>query len=137
MHEFLRAAAEKLSLDEATASEAASEILLVLRGRLEPVEFGRLLTAVPGSAELLAAKWKPSTTKGVAGQLHKAASILGNRSGATLDATAFARRCGLASESVGPLVGLFLEFLGQKAGDELVARIRHVAPELDALARLR
>jgi hypothetical protein len=135
MDEFLRAAVARLAIDDHAAREAAGEILLVLRGRMDPVEFGRLLSAVPGAAELMAARFQPVPVKGVAGQLHKAASILGNRPGGALEVTALARKCGLASDSVGPFVGLFLEFLGQKAGDEVLGRIRQVAPELEALSR--
>ncbi len=135
MQDFLRDSVSKLTIDERAASEAAGEILLVLRGRMEKVDFGTLLTAVPGAAELMAARYEPKPVKGVAGQLQKAASLLGQQPGGPLEATNLARKCGLAADSIGPFVALFLEYLRQRVSPDLWARIEKVAPELVALSR--
>ena len=135
MDQFLRTAAERIGIDEHAARDAAAEILIVLRGRMAPVDFGRTLTALPGAAALLAERAPPPTSKGVAGQLQKAASLLGNRAGGTLDATSLARKCGLTSDSIAPFVAAFLEHVEKQTAPELFALIRHRAPELEALSR--
>jgi hypothetical protein len=134
MDAFLKTAAAKLTIDLRAATEAAAEILLVLRGRMDPVEFGRILSALPGSAELLATRLQPPP-KGIAGRLQQAGSLLGTRPGGSLDATTLARICGLAYDSIGPFVAFFLEHIGEQAGQDSLDRIRQSAPELEALSR--
>ena len=128
MNEFLRNLALQLGIPERTTRDAMIELLTLLRSRSERVEFGQLLTAVPGSAALLAAQ--PNSPSSVANRLQRAASLLGTRATGPLDATGFARRAGLDAEQIGPFVALVREMLEDKAGPELTASILKCVPEL-------
>jgi hypothetical protein len=128
MDEFLRSVALTLGIPERTVRDALIELLTLLRSRADRVEFGRLLTAVPGSAALLTTK--PNAPSTVGNRLQRAASLLGTRATGPLDATGFARRAGLDTARIGPFVQAVREMLEQHAGPELTASILKCVPEL-------
>lgn len=128
MYDFLRTVAEQLGIPERTARDAVIELLTLLRSRSDRVEFGKLLTAVPGSAALLATQ--PNAPSSVGNRLQRAASLLGTRATGPLDATGFARRAGLDTAQIGPFVAMVRGMLEQKAGPELTASILGCVPEL-------
>jgi hypothetical protein len=128
MDEFLRTLAERLGIPERTVRDAMIELLTLLRSRSDRVEFGKLLTAVPGSAALLATQ--PNTPTSVGNRLQRAASLLGTRATGPLDATGFARRAGLDTAQIGPFVSAVRDMFEHRAGAELTGSILDCVPEL-------
>jgi len=144
MQDFIQMAAGQLGISEDSGQSATSGILGLLQDKMGDDDFSGLTSALPGAAQMLAPK-EPAgfgalgALGGLLGGGDKdegpglgalaglAGSLTGNPSLGALGKLADA---GLDLGKVAPFVGLFLQYVQSKAGQEMVGRLLSAMPEL-------
>jgi len=138
MQDIVQAIAGKLGIGESTVGSAVTVILQLVQEHADSGPAAALIAKLPGAQALLDSAGAPAEASdggqggGLGGLMGSVAGALGGQMGG-LGALAQLQDAGLDSDQVGPLVGQFLDFAKEHAGDDLVNQVSGSIPGLQDL----
>ncbi len=140
MQELIQSVMSQMGTSEEGATGAVGGIMGMIKGQVDAGDFAELASKVPGAEDVIAKSEAAEETGGggllggAGGLLGGAASMVGGAGGGALDLMGILGKAGIDSDKAGPLVGMVLNFLKSKAGEELVGKILGKVPQLASLA---
>lgn len=133
MEEFLQLAQSKLGLSASESESSTSAVVSLIKDKMPAGDFGDLVNKIPG----LGAMGEAESTAGGGGLLgglaSKASSFLGGGSDSSLGLVQKLATSGLSFDNAGSFVGLFTEFIKDKAGEGMLGKVLSSVPELKRL----
>ena len=131
MEEFLSLAQTQLGLSPSDSATSTSALLGVLKDKMPSGDFGDLAAKIPGLLELADGNSGPSSDSGgLLGGLAASASSLMGGNGSSLDIIQKLAASGLSLDNAGSFIGLFTQFVRDKAGDGLLSKVLSSVPEI-------
>ncbi len=130
MNEFIQLAVSKLGLSEDSASSATGGLLQLIKSQVGGTDADQLLQNFPGSQELLAKASGGASGGGLGGLVSSVSSMFGGKLGAVAGLAGTLGSAGLSADKFGPFASLFVDFIKNKAGADLVDRVMEQLPEL-------
>ena len=119
MNEFIQLAVSQLGVSEVSATQASEGFAGILSAQMDAGDFEALAVAVPGLEEMI-----PEAAASIHGAL---AGFLGGPGMAALSSLT---ESGIALDRMGPFLHMLFDFIGGKAGNDLVQKAQSAAPEL-------
>ncbi len=131
LDDFINAAVNQLGIGESVAKDATGKVLGMIKNGLGD-QFSEVASKLPGAEQLMeqsASSDQPGG--GLLGSVTKAASsMLGGGAGQGMEVMGALQKSGLSVEQGGSFITMFIDFIKQKIGDELVAKIFDKIPAL-------
>ncbi|MHC5011903.1 MAG: DUF2780 domain-containing protein [Planctomycetota bacterium] len=138
MQEFIKMAVDGLGVSESTATSATGGVLGFLKEEAGSELFGELASKIPGAADLAnqvsGAAEGGSSGGGLGGMLGKAASMVGGGTTSAMGLVGVLTKSGLDFSKAGSFVSMFMDFVKQKAGADLVGKLLAKVPEIAKVA---
>lgn len=135
MDDFIKMATSQLGIGESQTRSATGGILGMLKGQLGEGVFGEILEKLPGADALVGeaeAGGEEEAGGGMLGGLmEKAGSLLGGGAGGAASLLGMLSKSGLDASQSGSFVTMFIEFVKDKLGDDLFAKIADYIPGVD------
>lgn len=130
MQEFIDMAMKSLGTDEKTTRGATGGLLNLIQKNADGGDFQELLGKLPGADLLM--KEGPSPGAGLGGAI---GGLVGNLAGGNdvakaIGSLGFLSESGIDAGKIAQLVPLFLSFVKDKAGQDLLSRLLGKLPEL-------
>jgi hypothetical protein len=137
MKEFIQMAVSRLGTSEGNARSAAGGILQFLQNQGDKGDFSELLGKVPGASDLLQ-KAQPSSGQEPAGGVlgafsQTAGSVVGGNLGSQMGLMGILKGSGLDATQAGTFMSMFVKFLKEKAGADLIGKLLQRLPDLKKL----
>ena len=133
MNDFIQMAVGNLGLSEDSARSATGGLLQLIQSQVGGDDARHLLNQLPGSQELLNTASAGSSGGGLGGLVSKIGGMFGGKAGAAAGIVGILDKTGLGVGKIGPFASLFVNFLRDKAGTDLVDRVLNKLPELKKL----
>ena len=126
---FVQMAAQNLNVSEDSAKQATGGVLDAIKGQVGGGDFSELLSKVPGAEGLVTAE---SSGGGMmSGLLGSAVSaIAGDKAAGAASIISAITSSGIGSDQAGGFMSMFVGFLQQQAGDQLMGKILSKVPGL-------
>ena len=139
MDELIAQLTEKLGIDASVANDATGKAMSLLKEHAGDDLFAKISSAIPGAGDAASqAVQQSATAAGDGGSMFSkiagmASSALGGSGGGGLELGAALASSGLDTGQISGLVGTVIEFIREKAGDEVVDQILAKVPMLQSL----
>ena len=133
MEEFIQLACRQIGIGEGTARSATGGLLKFIKDQGGAADSESLLSSLPGS-DALVTDAQASTSGGAAGMLGGLGSMLGGNFATAAGAIGLVQQLGLDADKLGPFVGMFVAFVKEKAGADVIERVLANIPELKKLS---
>lgn len=130
MEEFISSVTQKLGIDSATAGNAVSSLLGLIKKEGEPSAVKELLDKIPG-ASAMADEGGASGAGG--GILGKVGGMLGGVLGGGAGALGDLAKSGLSPDKIPDFVKTFIDWVKQKVGPDIVNKIVASIPALKSI----
>lgn len=134
MNELINQLTSQLGIDKGTAESALQSATSLLKDNISGELFGKLSSSVPGLSEMVGAGAKEASSGGGGGLLGKlastASSMLGDRLGGGLEMGAALAESGLPTDKLQDFIMMFVGFIKEKAGSEMVDQLLSNFPML-------
>lgn len=133
MQDFIELAQKRLGISAEDSRGGTAALLGVLKDKLPAADFRGLADKIPGLADV--AKERSAEAGGglLGGLMSTAGSLLGGGGGQSLDLAGKLAGSGLSLDKVGSFAGLFADFIKDKAGAGMLAKVLGQFPELKKL----
>lgn len=138
MDELIAQLTQKLGIDESVAGAATGKAMAMVKEHAGDDLFGQLSSMIPGASEAATAGAEEAPpSEGGGGMLGKLAGMasgaLGGSAGGGLELGAALSSAGLESDQIGGFAKMVIDFIRDKAGDEILDQILAKFPMLKAL----
>lgn len=137
MQEFIQMVTSKLGTSEEQARNATSGLLGFVQQQIGGSDFSELASKIPGVEQLLqngAAQGDSAGGGMLGGLMQSASSMMGGGLGSAMGLMGLVKQSGMDIGQAGSFGTMFLEFVKDKAGEDLLGRILNKIPELKNLA---
>lgn len=138
MDELIAQLTSKLGIDDSIAKAATGKAMAMVKEHAGDDLFGQIADKVPGAADM--AQQGVSSSGGSAsggGMLGKlagmASSALGGSAGGGIELGAALSETGLKTDQMGGFVSMIVDFLKEKAGDQVMDQVLAKFPMLKSL----
>jgi len=138
MEEFIQSIAKQLGISEDVAKSITSKILGLVKGKLGDSDFSSLASKIPEADKLAAESAEASEDSGGGGGLlgsltKMASSAIGGEAGEGLEIAGVMKSAGLDTEKGASFLSKLVEFIKDKAGDQVVNQITDKIPALKSV----
>ncbi|MCA9197758.1 MAG: DUF2780 domain-containing protein [Planctomycetales bacterium] len=137
MEELIQQLTNKLGMDASVASQATGKAMAMLKQHAGDDLFGKISSAIPGAAEAAeqgASEGAGGGGGGIVGKLTgMASSMLGGSAGSGLELGAALSSAGVDSSQMDDFASTIVQFLKDKAGNDVVEQILAKVPMLKNL----
>lgn len=138
MDELIEQLTSKLGIDASIANAGVSKTMAMVKQHAGDDLFGKISGAIPGADEAAVAgdeaNAAPDDGGGMFGKLAGMASAaLGGNAGGGLEIASALASTGVDSSKLGPFIATIVDFIREKAGDEVVDQILSKFPMLKTL----
>lgn len=135
MESFINSVAKSLGISDSVAKSATTHVLNFLKDKLPGGDFSQLLRKLPGAESLVGGDVKKDTGGGMFGGLAQAASnLVGGEAGEGIELIGKLKESGLNADQLSGFGGKLIEFVRDKAGDDMVEKILSAVPALKKFA---
>ena len=139
MNDFIQMAMQQLGTDESTTRSVTGKVLGFIKEKASGTDVTQLMDKLPGASQLAEASAQaPAPEKkasgGLGGFVSQAGAALGGSLGSSMDLAGGLTQSGLSMGKIGPFVAMFVSYIKEKAGGDLVGRILGQVPDLKKLA---
>ena len=141
MDELIKQLTGKFGVDASTATNLTAKTMEVVKENVGSELFSKISAAVPGLGDMLAgdaegAPSKPASSGGLMGMVTGlATSFLGKKAGSGLELGNILANAGISSDKLGGFLETIVEFIREKAGNEIVEQVLEKVPMLKALMK--
>ena len=134
MDELIQRLTSQLGIDASVAETATGKAMSMIKDNVGEDVFSQISGAIPGASEAAAGEPEPASGGGMLGKLAgMAAGKLGGNAGAGLELGASLSGAGLESGQVGGFVQQLVDFIREKAGDQVIDQVLAKFPMLKQL----
>jgi len=137
MEEFIQSIAKQLGISEDVAKSITAKVMGLIKGKLGDSDFSSLASKIPGADNLAAGNagiTEGSGGGGLLGSLTKmASSAIGGDAGEGLEIAGMMKSAGLDTEQGTSFLSKMVEFIKEKAGDQIVDQITEKIPALKSV----
>lgn len=132
--EFIQLISKQLGLNAENGKAATGSILNLIKENLDEQTFAQISSKLPGVQGLLGAAESSDAAAGGGGMFGSlssmAGSLLGGKAKAIADVTAALTKHGLSVDKIPQYLAMLVEFLKNKLGNDLFAKVAAKLPEL-------
>lgn len=136
MNQIITLLSQKLGLPEATVKSGLATILRLLKEKASGSDFEKLISLVPGAADLLASAPAPASSGDgglLGGILGAAGGLLGSQAGEAAKALSAFQSAGVPVDKITPLACGLFDQVQASGGAELTDKLMESIPALKAI----
>ena len=135
MNEFIQMVVSKLGVDESAARSATGGVLNMIQGQTDGADFNQLVDKLPGAEDVMRDAPQATEQAGsgggmLGGLMGKAAGMVSGAGGSGLALGSMFEKSGIGVDKLGSFATMFVGFVKDKAGADVVGRILDQVPAL-------
>ncbi len=133
MDDLIKQLTAQLGIDSNQATQAAGSVMSLLKSEAGDDLFGKVASAIPGALAAAESAKTPTSAGGGAGLVGTVMGMLGGSAGKGFALAAALKALGIDESKLGSFGQIVVNFIQQKAGNDVVQQLLAKLPALQGL----